>query len=231
MIKDRIAQIQANIAEICKRTSLNPKDITIIGVTKYTTVEKMKEAIAGGITDIGENRIQDVQVKFSALDQAHLKYTKHLIGHLQTNKAKLAVQLFDVIQSVDSLHLANELERQAEKYNKESVRILVQVNTSGEQQKNGVAKSDALKLIEEIAKLKRIHIDGLMTMAPLTDDKAVVRQTFHDLRVIFDQAAQWNKGNEHVQMKHLSMGMSQDYDIAIEEGSNMIRIGTAIFGT
>src|SRR3989338_11201120 len=130
MIKDRIAQIHARIAEICKRTARNPKDITIIGVTKYTTVEKMREAIVSGITDIGENRLQDVQVKFSALDQAHLKYTKHLIGHLQTNKAKLAVQLFDVIQSVDSLHLANEIERQAEKQNKDTVKILVQVNTS-----------------------------------------------------------------------------------------------------
>ena len=229
MIKDRIVQIQTKIAEICKRTGRNPKEITIIGVTKYTTVDKMKEAIAGGITDIGENRVQDAEAKFFVLDHANLKYTRHLIGHLQTNKAKFAVQFFDVIQSVDSLHLANELERQAEKFNKDIVKILVQANTSGEQQKSGVAKADAAKLIEEIAKLKRIRIAGLMTMAPLTEDKAVVRQTFHDLKVIFDQVAQWYKGNEHVQMKHLSMGMSQDYDIAIEEGSNMIRIGTAIF--
>ena len=231
MIKDRIVQIQNKIADICKRSARNPKEITIVAVTKYTTVDKMKEAIAGGVPDIGENRIQDVQAKFSALDQAHLKYTKHLIGHLQTNKAKLAVQFFDVIQSVDSLHLANEIERQAQKQNKDQVKIFVQVNTSGEQQKSGVDKNSAFKVIEEIAKLPRIHILGLMTMAPLTEDKAVVRQAFHDLKYIYDQVQQWYKGNSQVEMKYLSMGMSQDYEIAIEEGSNMVRIGSAIFGT
>ena len=231
MIKQRLAQIQAKITEICKRVARNPKEIAIVGVTKYTTVDKMKEAITAGITNIGESRVQDVQAKFSVLDQAHLKYTKHFIGHLQTNKAKFAVQLFDIIQSVDSLRLANEIERQAEKQNKDTVRILVQVNTSGEQQKGGVAKTDALKLIEEITKLKRVQVLGLMTMAPLTEERAVVHKTFRDLKMIYDQLGQFFKNHERVQMKHLSMGMSQDYEIALEEGSNMVRIGTAIFGT
>ena len=231
MIKDNIAKIQNKIAEACRKAGRDPKDITIVGVTKYTTTDKMKEAISAGIAHVGENRVQDASEKFAALDQATLKYTKHLIGHLQTNKAKLAVQFFDIIQSVDSLHLANEIERQAEKQNKDVVRVLVQVNTSGEQQKSGVGKADAVKLIEEIGKLKRVQVLGLMTMAPLTEDKAVVRQTFHDLKDIYDHVNQWFKGNEHVQMQHLSMGMSQDFDIAIEEGSNMVRIGSAIFGT
>ncbi|MDP2653768.1 MAG: YggS family pyridoxal phosphate-dependent enzyme [Candidatus Omnitrophota bacterium] len=230
MIQDRISQLRGRIAEICRKANRDPKEITVIGVTKYTTVDKMKEAVSCGITDLGENRVQDAQGKFALLDQARLKYTKHLIGHLQSNKAKLAVPFFDVIQSVDSLPLAHEIDRQAERLNKETVNILVQINTSGEAQKSGVAKADALKLMDELVKLKRIQILGLMTMAPLTEDKSVVRQTFRDLRLVRDQVDELFKGNPKVRMQHLSMGMSQDFEIAIQEGSNMVRIGTAIFG-
>lgn len=228
MIRDNVWQLKDQIAQICQRIGRRAEEITLVGVTKFAESVAIKEALDAGITHIGENRVQEGQRKFPELDQMGAKATKHLIGHLQTNKAKHAVELFDVIQSVDSLKLASEIQKQAEKINK-PIDILIQVSTSGEEQKFGIGPAETMKLVDEIAKMKNISIKGLMTIAPLTEDKTVVRQCFKDLRLIRDAIQKHYPESDKVQMKYLSMGMSQDFEIALEEGANMLRIGSAIF--
>ena len=228
MIKENVARVKDQVVAICRRLGRNPSEITIIGVTKYADPPQVAEAISAGIAIIGENRVQEAEWKFPVLDTLVSGVRKHLIGHLQTNKVKQALKYFDLIQSVDSLKLALEIEKQCDKLNR-GMDILVQVSTSGEEQKFGVEHLQATLLVEEIANLPHIFIKGLMTMAPLTEDKQVVRKTFADLRILRDQIKEKFPNSEKVQMKYLSMGMSSDYEIALEEGSNMVRIGSAIF--
>ena len=228
MIREHLASIQKNISLICQRLGRNPAEITLIGVTKYATVEKIKEALTCGLTDVGENKVQEAEKKFPQLDSIAPKLRKHMIGHLQTNKAKDALKYFDLIQSVDSLKLAQEIDKQAAKINRVAD-ILVQINTSGEEQKYGAEKTQALSLVDEITSLQHVRILGLMTMAAFTEDKEAVRVSFRALREIRDQVSKKFGGHERVQMKYLSMGMTDDYEIALEEGSNMVRIGRAIF--
>ncbi len=228
-VKDRLKQIQDKISTICKKLGRNPDEITVIGVTKFAPIEKIREAIEAGILHIAESKVQEVQAKFPELKAAYPNLTCHMLGHLQTNKVKPALQLCDLIQSVDSLKLAQEIEKQASKVNRDVVDVLVEVNTSGEEQKYGVEEEQAIPLIEEISKLKRIRVMGLMTMAPYTEDKKIVRECFKTLRQIRDQVNDRFTGTANVKMKYLSMGMTEDYEIAIEEGSNMVRIGRAIF--
>lgn len=228
MIHGRILEIQNKISIICKRLGRNPKEITLIGVTKFASVEKIKEAVAAGLTNLAENKVQEAQKKFPELKKAYPQLKCHLIGHLQTNKVKAALQVCDLIQSVDSLKLAQEIEKQAEKSGWDA-EILVQVKTSGEEQKFGANPDTVLQLIAEISKFKRVKILGLMTMAPFIDDQDIVRRCFRQLREIRDAAEKKFKGRPNVAMKYLSMGMTEDFEIALEEGSNMIRIGRAIF--
>lgn len=228
MIKDNIVQIQNQIAQVCNRLGRNPDEITLIGVTKLAPVEKIKESIQAGIRHVAENKVQEGQAKYPPLSDLGIPVTKHLIGHLQTNKAKHALDCFDLIQSVDSLKLAQEIEKQAAKRNK-TADILVQVNTAAEEQKYGTSTEEAVSLVDQMAELPHIRILGLMVIAPYTEDKEVVRKCFRDLRIIRDQVKEKYKNNEKVQMKYLSMGMSDDYEIALEEGSNMIRVGRAIY--
>ena len=227
-MKERLARIYDNIAGICRRVGRDPAEITLVGVTKYSESARIQEALDCGLAHIGENRVQDAQQKFSLL-KFPAGVTKHLLGHLQTNKVKVAVGLFDLFQSVDSLRLAEEIEKQAAKLNR-TVDILIQVNCSGEEQKSGASKPEALDLMDRVADLEHVRIKGLMTMAPLTEDKTLVRQAFRDLRLIRDQAVPLLKRKGRGEMKYLSMGMSQDYEIALEEGATMLRIGSAIFG-
>ena len=228
MIKENLEKVESQIASVCKRLGRNPAEITIVAVTKYAEAAQMKESIDAGLTIVGENRVQEAQRKFPELDAMGVKVSKHLIGHLQSNKAKQAIQYCNLIQSVDSLKLALEIDKQAEKINR-PIDIFVQVSTSGEEQKFGVEHAQAIVLVEEIAKLKNIFIKGLMTIAPLTEDKEIVRKCFRDLRLIRDELKQKFASSDKVQMQYLSMGMSSDYEIALEEGSNMLRIGSAIF--
>jgi pyridoxal phosphate enzyme (YggS family) len=152
----------------------------------------------------------------------------HIIGHLQTNKAKDAIKVCSLIQSVDTLKLANEIDKQAAKLNK-TVEILVQFNTAQEEQKFGAAAEEALSLVEGISQLKHIHIKGFMCMAPYTEDQGIIRKAFADLRGIRDQVRTRFTGHPQIQTEILSFGMSGDYKIAIEEGSTMVRVGSAIF--
>ena len=228
MIQDKVRKVFSDIEEMCRKINRNPKDITVVGVTKLVGLEVVQEAIDAGIRHIAENRVQEAESKFPWLKAKNPQIKCHLIGHLQTNKAKDAIKVCSLIQSVDSLKLAREIEKQAAKKG-QSVEILVQFNTAGEEQKFGADPSGSHALIESISRLSFVRIKGLMCMAPFGEDQGIIRKTFSDLRVIRDTTKSRFDGHPHVDMGILSMGMSSDYKIAIEEGSTMVRVGSAIF--
>ena len=228
MIQTQVRKVFSNIEEICRKINRNPQDITVVGVTKLVGLEGIQEAIDAGIRHIAENRVQEAESKFPQLKAKNPQIKCHLIGHLQTNKANGALKVCSLIQSVDSLKLSQEIEKQAAKTG-QPVEILVQFNTAREEQKFGVDPSGAHALIESISRLSLVKVKGLMCMAPFTEDQGIIRKTFSDLRVIRDDTKSRFVGHPHVDMGILSMGMSSDYGIAIEEGSTMVRIGSAIF--
>ena len=195
--------------------------ITLVAVTKNHGVDLMREAIDAGATDIGENRVQEAAEKFQTLDR---KVTRHLIGHLQTNKAKAAVKLFDLIQSVDSQHLAAALDKAAASIGKVQD-VLIQVNAAREPQKSGVMLEDLDGLIKFVDAAKNLRLRGLMMIAPNLEDVNECRPFFKQMRELFDGL----KTNREA-FDFLSMGMTHDYKIAVEEGANVVRVGTAIFG-
>ncbi len=192
-----------------------PSNVKLIAVTKTRTVEEIKEAIISGITCIGENRVQEANEKFPLLP----KVEKHMIGSLQTNKVRLAVELFDMIQSVDSVKLAKEIDKRCEAINK-VMPVLVEVNIGGESNKYGIKLEDVKSFVKEISQLKNISIQGLMCVAPLVSPEEA-RPYFKKMKQAFESI----NG-----LKWLSMGMSNDFAIAIEEGATLVRVGTAIFG-
>jgi len=228
MIKENVGKVLANVENACRHATRYTKDITVVGVTKYAPVEAIQEAIDAGIVHIAENRVQEARIKFPPLLE-HNRYLKaHLIGHLQTNKVKEAISLCSLIQSVDSFKLAEEIEKQAAK-NAQVVEVLVQFNCAREEQKFGAMPEDANTLIESMSHLIHLQIKGVMGMAPYTEDQGLIRKTFSDLRLIRDTIKTRFAGHPRVDMGILSMGMSSDYKIAIEEGTTMIRVGSAIF--
>jgi PLP dependent protein len=228
MIPTNVRKIFSDVEEICGKINRHSKDITVVAVTKFVPLELIQEAINAGIVNIAENRVQEAEAKFPSLMAKNPHIKSHIIGHLQTNKAKDAVKVCSLIQSVDSLKLAQEIEKQASK-NSRPVDILVQFNTAREEQKFGAGPVDAEALIESISRLEFVRIKGLMCMAPFTEDAGIIRKTFSDLRDIKDSLKTRFAGHPHVDMGILSMGMSSDYKIAIEEGSTMVRVGSAIF--
>lgn len=228
MIKDRIRVVRDNIARVCHRIGRDPDEITLLGVTKYSPVEDVREAMSCGIRDLGEIRVQDAREKFAALGEQAAGVRKHLIGHLQTNKVKLAVRTFDMIQTLDSERLADEIEKHAAAAQK-VMDVLVEVNCSQEAQKSGVAAEGLLPLLKKVSALPHLRVQGLMTMAALSDDESVVRKAFRELRTLSETAAREFPGAENIRMDCLSMGMTHDYEIALEEGATMLRIGSAIF--
>lgn len=210
--------IRENIEKIKKEI---PDNITLVAATKTKTVDEIKEAIDAGITIIGENYVQEAEKKFNEL-KGNVKF--HCIGHLQTNKVKKALKIFDMIETVDSLKLAEEIGKRAEKV----MPVLIEVNVGKEATKTGCNPEDVIMLVKEISKLEKIKILGLMTMAPYFDNPEKDRPYFRELKKLFEKIRSLNI--ENVNMKILSMGMTDSYKIAIEEGSNMVRIGTKIFG-
>jgi pyridoxal phosphate enzyme (YggS family) len=228
MILDNILAVRADIAEVCRKIGRDPGEITLVGVTKSAAVEAVKEAVTAGITDIGENRVRDARDKFIALEGFVPRPRRHMIGHLQSNKVKPAVELFDLVQSVDSPRLALELQKEARQQNK-ILDVLVQVNVSGEKQKFGTGPDGLFILIDLLAECEHLRCRGLMTIAPLTDDEIIVRRCFRELRELYEKARDNFSGRERVTLTYLSMGMSGDYRVALEEGANMLRIGSAIF--
>jgi len=228
MIQTQVRKVISGIEEICRKINRNPKDITVVGVTKLVALETIQEAINAGISHIAENRVQEAENKFPLLSAKNPQIKTHIIGHLQTNKARDAIKVCSMIQSVDSLKLAQEIEKQAMKTG-QAVEILVQFNIAREEQKFGAAPEEANALIESISRFSFVSIKGLMCMAPFTEDTGIIRKTFSDLRGIRDNIKTRFAGHLRVDMGILSMGMSSDYKIAIEEGSTMVRIGSAIF--
>ena len=204
-----------------KRKVAVDEPITLVAVTKNHGADLMLEAIHAGVTDIGENRVQEAAEKFQALDK---KVTRHLIGHLQTNKAKQAVKLFDLIHSVDSEHLAAAIDKAASSAEKVQD-ILIQVNLAKEDSKYGIYEENLQSLIDEIDALKNLRLRGLMMIAPNYSGVEQCRTLFAEMRKIFDKLKVTRQNFDF-----LSMGMTHDYKIAIEEGANVVRIGTAIFG-
>ena len=228
MVKENVLNVRRQIQQACQQAGRDPKEVTLVAVTKLAPLEAIQEAIDSGITDIAENRVQEAEKKFPSLLAKNSQIHSHIIGHLQTNKAKDAIKVCSMIQSVDSLKLAAEIEKQATKLDK-TVKVLVQFNTAREQQKSGAAPEEALNLVEQISQLGHVRIKGLMCMAPYTDDQGVIRKAFSDLRLIHDQIKSRFTGHPSISTGILSMGMSGDYKIAIEEGSTMVRVGSAIF--
>jgi PLP dependent protein len=233
-IPQRLQQVADNIAEACRHSRRQPSEITTIIVTKTASVPAITEVIKAGYTNLGENRVQhlkqvaeDIQQCFSEDDQKIVNdITWHMIGHLQRNKVKHVLKISHIIQSVDTLRLAEDIDETAEKLALVP-NVLLQVNCSGEPQKYGVPVGAATHLAEQFCTMKNIRLSGLMTMAPLTRDKDEVRASFVRARELFEEIQGKGYGGKH--FKHLSMGMSQDYQIAVEEGATMLRIGSAIF--
>jgi pyridoxal phosphate enzyme (YggS family) len=223
-IKDNLTSIQQRIAEAASRRERSA-EIMLVAVTKTVPAEKVREALALGIRDIGESRIQEAQVKFPELGDTLINVRRHLIGHLQTNKVKKAVELFDIIQSLDSMRLAVEIDQQAAKQGKVQ-HCLLEVKVSEEETKFGLKPVEALAFASQVATLKNIKVTGLMAMAPYFPEPEQVRSYFRKARELFDQIKDARLFNDFTV---LSMGMSGDFDVAIEEGATMVRIGSALF--
>ena len=203
------------------RAVAKDEEIILVAVTKNHGVEVMREAIDAGAKNIGENRVQEAAEKFQTLNR---EVTRHLIGHLQTNKVKQAVKLFDLIQSVDSLHLAENLDKAAAQIGKIQD-VLIQINLARETQKSGVAPEDLNSLINFVDSAKNLRLRGLMMIAPNFSDVEECRPLFAKMRKLFDELK-----TSRESFDFLSMGMTHDYKIAVEEGANVVRLGTAIFG-
>ncbi len=226
MVEENYQKVLASIEAARARRISVPREasVKLIAVTKNHDVAAMREAIDAGASDIGENRVQEAAGKFEKLER---QVTWHLIGHLQTNKAKQAVKYFDLIHSVDSLHLARALDKEASRIGKVQD-ILLQVNLAREDSKSGLYKEELLEVFQEVDSLPGLRIRGLMCMAPNYEDVENCRPLFREMYGIYQKVRDmdWQKA----QVDCLSMGMSHDYEIAVEEGANIVRVGTAIFG-
>lgn len=223
-IREKYEQLSARIGDAAKRAGRRAEEIEIIAVSKNVSPERIRYAYECGITEFGENRVQELREKYDILD---VKCNWHLIGNLQTNKVKYVLDKVSMIHSLDSLKLAREIQRRAESGGRR-VNALVQVNVSGEDTKFGVKPEEALDFIREAGKMGNIKVRGLMTIAPMAENADEIRWVFAGLRKLLVDIRKENIDN--IDMDYLSMGMSNDFEVAIEEGSNMIRIGTALFG-
>ncbi len=217
-IAERLQDVRLRIAEACRRSGRSPDDVTLVAVTKGFPAEAVREGAAAGLRHFGENRVQEAQTKLPLLVGLSPRPTWHMVGHLQTNKVKTALGLFDIIHSVDSLHLAEAISRRAP----QSVRVpvLLEVNVAGEAAKYGFSPEELPAQAEAVRRLPGLDVRGLMTVAPLTESPEEVRPLFRRLRGLA----------EPLGLRELSMGMTDDFEVAVEEGATIVRIGRAIFG-
>lgn len=216
-----INDIKMRISAAARKGGLSAEDIDLVAVTKTVNPDRINQAIQHGIKIIGENKIQEAKDKFT---QINYPVKKHMIGHLQRNKVKYAVKMFDMIQSVDSLPLAEEINKRTEI----KMPVLLEVNTSDESSKFGCNPDEAINLLKLVAQLPSLEVNGFMTIGLFTDDTEKVRPCFRILKDIYNEALSLDLPNANISV--LSMGMTSDFETAIEEGANMVRIGTAIFG-
>ena len=219
----RVADVRARIVRACERAHRDPREVTLVGVTKTVPVERIREALDAGVSHVGENRVQDALQKMRELSDRAPQW--HFLGHLQTNKARVAAEIFDCIESVDSLKLARALEEDALEIGR-ALTVYVQVNIGGEESKGGVAPEDARGLIEEIDAMPSILVTGLMSIPPSRPSADDTRRDFRRLKELFDGLRALRP-----EIVNLSMGMSADFEIAIEEGATEVRVGTALFGS
>jgi len=224
-IPGRLSSVLESIEAVATDNDRDPLSVRVVAVTKSFPVEIVQASLEAGLTDIGENRIQEAAGKIEQLGRDRAIW--HLVGHLQTNKAKHAVRNFDIIESVDSFRVAEALNQRALVENV-LIQVLIQVNTSGEESKFGVSAGELKPLLEKTSTLESIEVQGLMTIAPFDNRETVVRPAFVGLRKLLEEAGSWNI--PRVEMKHLSMGMSNDYKWAVAEGATMIRLGSVLFG-
>jgi len=223
-IKSNIEYINELKGEAAIKSGRKPEDVLLVAVTKLHTPEEMNEAIDAGITDIGENKVQEILDKYDRVKPVRW----HLIGHLQTNKVKYIIDKVCMIHSVDSLHLAQEIDKRAAQHGK-VMDILIQVNSAQEESKFGITTEETDQLINDISQhCPNIMIKGLMCIAPFEDNPDDARQYFAEVKKIYDKYK--DHKSERVDFQYLSMGMTNDFQVAVEEGSNLIRVGTAIFG-
>ena len=215
-IARNIEEVRERIDHATARAGRSPSEVTIIAVTKYVDESAIQQAVEAGIEHFGENRVQEAQRKILRLPGPGLCPTWHMIGHLQRNKVQTALKIFDIIHSIDSIRLAQSISAQAERV----IPVLLQVNVAGERTKGGFQRNELHKAVAEISKLPNLSIKGLMTVAPMVDKPEEVRPVFKELRELRDSFG----------MEHLSMGMSNDFEIAVEEGATMVRLGRVIFG-
>ena len=224
-IESRLKHVKDQISEAAVACGRDPETVKLVAVSKTVPTDRILAAIRAGVTDLGENYVQEAREKIEALREENVSW--HFIGHLQSNKAKHAVRLFDLIHSIDSLKLAKELNKRASALGKVQ-KILAQVNISGEATKSGIETEQAVRLVRHIAPLENISIQGLMTMPPFFNAPEKVRPYFKALKNLQDLIR--DEAIANVYMTELSMGMSGDFAAAIEEGATLVRVGTAIFG-
>ena len=222
-IADNLRAVRERVAAACQRASRSPDEVTIVGVSKMFTAAMVAEACRAGLADVGENRVQEAAAKIPAVQALGGRPRWHLVGHLQTNKVKTALGLFDIIQSVDSLRLAELMSRHAERppvRQPGPASVLLEVNVAGEATKFGFTPDETERALGQIARLPGLAVQGLMTVAPLAENAEEVRPVFQELRRLRDALG----------LRHLSMGMTDDFEVAVEEGATIVRIGRAIFG-
>ena len=224
MLADNLKQVKENIKKACERAGRNPEEVTLVAVSKMKPLSDIEELLKTGQLEYGENYVQELCDKYENISRpVHW----HMIGHLQTNKVKYIIDKVELIHSVDSLHLAKQIEKEAVKKGVEA-QILVQVNIAQDYTKFGINTSEVMKLVEEISKFSHVHKKGLMTSAPFVQNPEENRCYFKKLHQLFIDIREKNIDN--VSMDILSMGMTNDYEVAVEEGATMVRVGTGIFG-
>ncbi|MEO6163412.1 MAG: YggS family pyridoxal phosphate-dependent enzyme [Candidatus Binatia bacterium] len=217
--------IVERIAVAAAKVGRDARKVRLLAASKSQPVDSIRAALAAGVALVGENYVQEAEEKKNQLAEAKVEW--HMIGHLQRNKAKLAVELFYVVESLDNLALARELDKEAAKRSK-IVRALIEVNLAGEESKTGIAKGEVAGLLEKISGLAHVRVEGLMTVPPFRENLEEVRPYFHGLRELRDSLNSLNLPN--MRLNELSMGMTHDFTVAIEEGATIVRVGTALFG-
>ena len=215
-VEANVREVERRIARACARSQRSPDEVTLVAVAKGFETSAIRAVFDCGIRHFGENRVQEAEGKIGQLSDLAPDVAWHMVGHLQSNKAKTAVEIFDIIHSVDSIRLAGVLSRRAEK----TLPVLLQVNVSGEAPKSGFSVDEVARVVDEVRRLANLEVIGLMTIAPLVANPEDVRPVFRKLGGLRDSLG----------LEHLSMGMTDDFEVAIEEGATMLRIGRAIFG-
>ena len=224
IIKQNLDNLYKRINDACLRSGRNSDSVKLVVSTKYVDTLVTKILLENGLKEFGENRLQDAEEKIKHIDDDSISW--HMFGHLQRNKVKKAIKIFDLIHSVESLRLAKEINKESIKLGKRT-RILVEVNVSGEEAKYGLSPNEVIPFMNELNAMEGLQVEGLMTMAPMVDDQEICRPFFKGLREMRDKINE--SGLENIKMNYLSMGMTLDFEAAIEEGSNLIRVGTAIY--